>query len=50
MLTRMTALAVLAAAGLFALFASSRRRLGPLLVWIATIAAGVRPVGVGDAS
>ena len=34
----MTALAVLAAAGLFALSASSRRRLGPLLVWGGTVA------------
>jgi 4-amino-4-deoxy-L-arabinose transferase-like glycosyltransferase len=37
-LTRMTALVMLAASGIFAISASSRRRLGPLLVWVATIA------------
>jgi 4-amino-4-deoxy-L-arabinose transferase-like glycosyltransferase len=36
-LTRMTAIALLAATAIFALSAQSRRRLGPLLLWIATI-------------
>ena len=39
-LSRTTALALLAAAGLFALVAHGRRRFGPLLLWAACIAAG----------
>jgi Dolichyl-phosphate-mannose-protein mannosyltransferase len=42
-LTRMTALALLASAGLFALCSRRRRRFGPLLLWIATIAAVCLP-------
>jgi 4-amino-4-deoxy-L-arabinose transferase-like glycosyltransferase len=42
-LSRMTALALLGAAGLFALGAGGRRRLGPLLLWGATLVAVCLP-------